>query len=71
MQAEAVNHSLLHFVGSWQSAFQPFLAHAAEEYGLLGIITVNVGLLKIFNAAVGFRELADAGISTVSTKKNG
>ena len=60
MQTEAVNHSLLHIIGSWQSAFQPFLAHVAEVYGLLRIITFNVGLLRIFNVAVGFRELADA-----------
>ena len=65
MQTEAVNHSLLHFIDCWQSAFQPFLAHVAEKYGLLRFITVNVALLRLFNVAVGFRELANAVLSVV------
>lgn len=60
MQTKAVSYSPLHIVGSWQSVFQPFLAHAAEEYSLDRVSTFNVGLPKIFNAGAEFRELAEA-----------
>ena len=63
LQTKAVSHTPVHIVGGWQSVFQPFLAHAAEEYGSVRVLTVNVGLPKKFNAVAEFRELAETAQS--------